>query len=92
MKPKVIAYSKGLTVIPFENVLAVAEDPSVDGQIMVGLSNSSVHVGERSRPHTIVITPDNAQEFIDQYNTYLCTVESLTMTMKFIQEDPEVQP
>lgn len=78
MTPKIIAYSNGLTVIPFENVTAVSEDPSVTGQILVSIS------GQKSM---IYVNPENAKDFIERYNTYLCTVESLTMTMRIVPDD-----
>ena len=81
MKPKVIAYSKGLTVIPFENVIACTEDPSRSGQLVV-LVNSSV-----PDVSCTIIPPEDALEFVDNYNLYLAAVEGITMEPKFVMDN-----
>lgn len=81
MKPKIIAWSKGLTVIPFENVLAVAEDGTTDGQLVVEL-NSPNKDGA-----TVILGKDDAPLFVEQYNIYLATVEGLTMTMRIVPDN-----
>lgn len=82
MKPEIIAYSKGFTVIPFENVLALTEDPTVDGQLVVTL-NCSGH----SRLPTVTIPRQDAQDFVDKYLIYLKTVEGITMTARFVPDE-----
>lgn len=81
MKPKIIAYSKGLTIIPFENVIACTEDPGCTGQIVV-LVNSPV-----SDTGCHFVQPENAQEFVDGYNLYLSAVEGITLEPKMIMAD-----
>lgn len=80
MKPKLIAYSKGLTVIPFENVVACTEDPGSTGQLVVLVNTLIKDAG------CTFIPPADSQEFVDQYNTYLATVE--TVTVKITDETP----
>lgn len=71
MKPKIIAWSKGFNVIPFENVLSVVESSTVDGQLEIEMTGS--------KSKFINIPAADAQDFVDLYNIYLCTVESLTL-------------
>lgn len=83
MKPKVIAYSKGLTVIPFENVIACTEDPSRSGQLVV-LVNSSV-----PDVSCTIIQPEDALEFVDNYNLYLTAVEGITMSATLVADEKD---
>lgn len=69
-KPELIAYTKGLTVIPFEHVLSVEECFNVDGQLNVFLAGTV---------NKAVITPQDAQDFVDKYNNYLAFVEVSTI-------------
>jgi hypothetical protein len=75
IKPKIIAWSNGFTVIPFENVLSVQED-TIEGQLVVYIDS------KRIAADAMIIGKKHAQEFIDQYNTYLATVESLTVSIQ----------
>lgn len=76
LKPKIIAWSRGLQVIPFEHVVAVDEAGHItDGLlVMVDLKTSN--------PTGYVIKPKDAQDFIDQYNNYLAIVESITVSIQ----------
>lgn len=78
MKPKVIAYSKGLTVIPYENVKACTEDPGSTGQLVVLVDHP---VADAS---CTFIAPGEAQSFVDGFNTYLAAVEGLTLSAQFV--------
>lgn len=79
MKPKVIAWSKGLTVIPFENVICVKEDFTVDGMLNVHVA---AHSGASARALEVSISSAEAVEFVDKYNIYLAAVEGLQMQVK----------
>jgi hypothetical protein len=81
MKPKVIAYSKGLTIIPFENVIACTEDPGRSGQLAV-LVNSPV-----ADVSCTMIAPEDANEFIELYNIYLAAVEGLQLSATWKGEE-----
>lgn len=75
MKPKVIAWSNGLTVIPFENVLCVTESDDVDGQLIVSINNKKSSGG-------LSIRKEDAILFIEQFNTYLAAVEGLQIQVQ----------
>jgi hypothetical protein len=80
LKPEIIAWTNGFTVIPFENVLSVIEDDTVEGQILVYLDS------KRIPSNGVVIGRDNAQAFVDKYNLYLAAVEGITLDSKEIPE------
>ena len=70
-----------MTIIPFENVLAVGEDPTCDGQLVVGLNTPLKESSKMIIPH------GDVEAFLEQYNAYLMTVESLTLTVRLVQDD-----
>lgn len=74
-KPKIIAWTKGLTVIPFESIHAVDESHSSTGAICVFIDRKQ-----------ILIPKADASQFIEQYNHYLAFVEESTISM-VIPED-----
>ena len=89
MKPKIIAWSKGLTVIPFENVICVKEDFTIDGALNVYVA---AHTGASARAQEINISSAEAEDFVAQYNTYLAAIEGLQIVVKdgdipYVQED-----
>lgn len=87
-KPEIIAFSKGLTVIPFENIIAVMEDDRVDGQLVVAFSTPG-----KIGPCEITLPREHTVEFIEKYNLYLAAVEGLTMTMNILPDDgSEIRP
>lgn len=89
MKPKIIAWSKGLTIIPFENVICTKEDFNIDGALNVYVA---AHTGASARAQEILIPSTEAEEFVGQYNTYLAAIEGLQIQVKdgdipLVQED-----
>lgn len=78
LKPEIIAWTNGFTVIPFENVLSVLEDDAVEGQLLVYLDS------KRIPSNGIIIGRDHAQAFVDKYNLYLAAVEGITIESREI--------
>jgi hypothetical protein len=79
MKPKIIAWSNGLTIIPYENVIFVKEDFTVDGALNVYVS---AHSGASGRCQEVMINSTDAIDFINHYNTYLAAIEGLQIQVK----------
>lgn len=64
--PELIAYSKDLTIIPYENVIACSEDSNVAGQLLISVKGTDP---------LIYLEPDDAPGFIDGFNKYLTMYE-----------------
>lgn len=79
-QPQIIAWTDGLSVIPFENVNSVNGDTLMDGTV-------AINVGMKDSKGFHSLSGDNAKEFNEQYLHYLAFVEALTIDMG--ESDPE---
>lgn len=71
-KPELIAYTKGLTIIPFENVKCAS------GDIINGKTKLFVFLDFKE--NEIILIDDEADLFLEQYNTYLAFIEAATIS------------
>lgn len=76
IKPKVIAYSKDLVIIPFDNVAAVDGDYSTnaEGEIVSAVIGIAIKGLKGEAPH-ISLDGDDADDFINGYNKWLRAIE-----------------
>lgn len=72
-RPKLIAYSNGCTILPFENVKYINGDTYPDRGETLSIYIEHKH-GE------VLLSGDDVGAFIKQYNEYLAFVEAATVT------------